>query len=123
MKFTGWYGLLVGLLMTAVWIVLLATGQVPELGTQPLAIKFHLFAEFITAFLLVVTGVGLLKKPERWQRRYLLAAGMLLYSIINAAGYFLQQGQQSIVVVFIVFLACTFTSIQPIIKFEKGNLP
>jgi peptidoglycan/LPS O-acetylase OafA/YrhL len=121
MKITGWFGLIVGVLMGIAWTVLLATGQVPELETQPLAIKFHLLAEFATALLLVVTGIGLLKRPERWQRRYLLAAGMLLYSLINAAGYFLQQGQQPVAVVFAVFLACTFASIQPILRVEKGN--
>jgi hypothetical protein len=120
MKFAGWYGLVVGILMIAAWVFLLATGQVPELGTQPLALRYHLLAEFATALVLVVTGIGLLRKPQLWQRRYTLAAGMLIYSSTYNAGYFLQQGRQPVVYVFTFFLVCTFIIIQPVLKAEKG---
>jgi len=61
MKFAGWYGIVVGFLMLAMWSFFLATGQVPELQTEPYRIAFHLAGEFITALVLIDGGFGLPK--------------------------------------------------------------
>ncbi|MFP4345070.1 MAG: hypothetical protein ACLFU8_10285 [Anaerolineales bacterium] len=73
-------------------MALLATGNVPELETEPLAIAFHLAAELATAVALLFAGVGLLRRA-RWATSVTrLALGMLLYTVINSAGYFAEQG-------------------------------
>ena len=43
----------VDLAIIAIWIVFLATGQDPELQTEPIAIGLHLTLEFLTAALLL----------------------------------------------------------------------
>ncbi len=93
-----------GILMILQWGFFLAAGSVPELKTEPFSIGFHLFAEFLTAFSLIMT-FPLLKAPSP-PRRILsgFAQGMLGYSVINSAGYFAQSGQLPFLVLFAVLL-------------------
>jgi len=56
MRFAAIYSIVVGLLMIGQWGVSLATKQVPELETEPIRIAFHLVAETLTAFALIVDG-------------------------------------------------------------------
>lgn len=107
MKFTGIFAVAAGLLMFGQWAVSLATSGVPELQTAPLSIGFHLAAEILTALALILSGLALLRK-RRWGRTlFLVAGGMVLYSIINSPGYFAQRGQWLMVGMFAVlfFLA------------------
>jgi len=93
MVFSDWYALIVGGLMILQWIFFIATGQVPELQTEPLRIAFHLVAEGMTAILLILSGIGLLRN-RRWSRSLCLVAfGSLLYTMIVSPGYFAQLGQ------------------------------
>lgn len=105
MKLPGVYGIFVGLMMLAQWVFFLATGQVPELQTEPWRIALHLVAEFITAVGLIISGVMLIKRAAWGARAYLFFSGMLVYSVIASPGYFAQQGQWLLVVMFIVLLA------------------
>jgi len=93
MRFSGWYGIAVGSMMLAQWAVFLATGNVPELQTELLRIAFHLVGEFTTAVGLIVSGIALLKGKPWAAGVYLVAAGMLLYTVVVSPGYFAQQGQ------------------------------
>lgn len=111
MKFTGWYGIVVGLSMFGQWGFFLAAGQVPELQTEPIRIYFHLAAEFTTAILLIFSGIALLKRWPWAINVYFVAAGMLLYSIIVSPGYFAQQGQWAFVGMFAILLILTIGSI------------
>lgn len=116
MKFAGWYGVVVGLLMLGMWSFFLAAGQVPELQTEPYRIYFHLAAEFTTAIALIVGGVRLLKNLPRATSIYLMAAGMVLYSLIVSPGYYAQQGQWGFVVMFAVLAALTLVSVMKVIQ-------
>ena len=100
MKFAGIFSLVVGLLMVGQWAASLATGQVPELKTAPMAIGFHLAAEILTALALVLAGLAILKKLHWGRTLFLVAGGMVLYSIINSPGYFAQRGQWPMVALF-----------------------
>jgi hypothetical protein len=84
---------------------------VPELVTEPLRIRFHLAAEFATALALLVGGLALLT-GQAWGRWvYLLAMGMLLYTVIVSPGYFAQRGQWAFVGMFAVVLLVALVSI------------
>jgi hypothetical protein len=111
MKFAGWYGICVGLLMLAMWGFFIATGQVPELKTEPFRIYFHLAAELLTALGLIVGGIGLLRRLARATTIYFVAAGMALYSLIVSPGYYAQQGQWIYVVMFSVLVLLTLVSV------------
>lgn len=104
MKFSAWYSIVVGGLMFGQWGFFLATGSVPEVQTAPVALTFHLVAEFATAFCLLVGGIALLRHAS-WSKSFeLVAAGMLAYTTIVSSGYFAPSGQWTLVAMFAVLL-------------------
>jgi len=111
MKFTGWFGIIVGFLMIGMWSFFLVTGKVPEIQTEPFRIAFHLAAEFATAIFLIIGGVGLLRNLPRATSIYFVAAGMLLYSLIVSPGYYAQQGEWPFVAMFAILLIVALVSI------------
>jgi len=119
MKFSGIYGVSVGLLMLAQWTFFLVTGKVPELETEPLRILFHLAGEFITALGLFLTGVSLLRKKSWVKNLYLIFAGMAIYSEIVSPGYFAQQGEWALVAMFAVLFILAVVSVWPLL--ERGK--
>jgi hypothetical protein len=111
MIFASIFALVVGLGMIGQWILFLATGQVPELKTEPLRIRFHLAAEFATAIALLTGGLALLTNQAWGRWFYLLAMGMLLYTVIVSPGYFAQKGQWPFVGMFALVLLLALVSI------------
>ena len=111
MVFASIFALIVGAGMIGQWIFFLVTGQVPELQTEPLRIRFHLAAEFATAIALLAGGVALLTGQSWGQWLYLLAMGMLLYTVIVSPGYFAEKGQWAFVGMFAVVLLLALVSI------------
>ena len=111
MAFVAYYALLTGLLMFAQWIFFLVTGQVPGLQTAPWEIGYHLTAEFLTAGALLAAGIGLLKSIP-WSKNFArIALGMLLYTVLNSAGYFAQRNVWSLVVMFAVLTVLDVASL------------
>jgi hypothetical protein len=98
------YSILVGLAMIVTWIVLLNTNQVPELETAPLTITMHITAEFITAIVLLIGGIGLILNRTWAFNMFLLSMGMLIYAVVNASGAYAQQGNVAMIAVFIVVI-------------------
>jgi hypothetical protein len=60
MRLVAWFQIIVGASIAALWVVLLAAGQVPELDAGMRGIWFHLVAEFALAGLLLGAGLSLL---------------------------------------------------------------
>ena len=111
MRFAGWFGLSVGLLMLGQWAFFLLAGQVPELTTAPWSIGFHLAAEAATAGALILAGVALLRGRVWGRLVYLPALGMLIYSVIASAGYFAQSGAWPLVAIFGLLLTLALVSL------------
>ncbi len=101
------YAVIVGVLMIGQWIMFIATGQVPELEAEPVRISFHLAAEFLTAILLVIGGLGLFTRRRWGLSLFFVAMGMLLYTIIVSPGYFAQLGDFGFVGMFAVLFVLT----------------
>ena len=98
------YSITMGALIVAFWSVLWASGAVPDLLSRPWEIAMHLTAEFTTAGLLLVSGFGLWF-GARWALRVnVFASGMLVYSLIQTPGYYLQRNAM----IFVVMLAVSF---------------
>lgn len=104
MKYPAWYAILVGVLMLAQWTFSFATNSVPEFETAPWAIGFHLAGEFITALMLIIGGIASLKSTVWGKPVLLVSLGMVIYSEIVSPGYFAQQGQWAMVVLFAALL-------------------
>jgi hypothetical protein len=111
MKFSAWFSIVVGILMFGQWGFFLAVGAVPELQTEPIAIAFHLAAEFVTAACLLVGGIALLHNKAWAKNLALFAAGMLAYTTIVSPGYFAQLGQCPLVGMFAILLVLDVVSV------------
>lgn len=108
-RFPSWIAILVGAAMLLEWAVFLLSGSVPEARSEPIALSFHLAGELITALLLIVSAIAVLR-AKRWGRPLqLLSLGMLVYTLIVSSGYFAQRGEMAFVVMFgiIFLLACS----------------
>ncbi|MBN2406048.1 MAG: hypothetical protein JXE06_10765 [Coriobacteriia bacterium] len=114
--FPAWYALIVGVLIIAQWGFFLATGQVPELQSEPYRIAFHLVGEAITAIVLIGAGVGLLKRCLWGRSLALVAYGLLVYTMIVSPGYFAQSGDWPFVVMFVVLLTMAVVAIVRLLR-------
>ena len=116
MKYSAWYAILVGILMIAQWMFSIATNSVPEFETAPWAIGFHLAGEFLTALILIIGGIASLKSTN-WGKQFLLVGlGMVIYSEIVSPGYFAQQGQWAMIVMFAVLLFGTIFAVMSLLR-------
>lgn len=61
-KVAGIYSICLGGSIIGLWTVLLVSGNVPEISTDPIAISFHLLAEASMGILLIISGVALKKR-------------------------------------------------------------
>jgi hypothetical protein len=103
----GAYAVGVGLAMLSMWTALYLSGEITELATAPLEIGYHLTAEGLTAVALIVAGLGFLR-GRVWAGRLLpVALGMLLYTVINSAGYYATLGEWPMVGTFTVLTVAT----------------
>ena len=75
--------------MLIVWPMLILTNQAPEIKTNFSYMCFHLSAEFITALICLITGIGLLINESRANKYYFLASGFFIGAGYLAIGYYL----------------------------------
>ncbi len=74
MTFSAIYAVIVGILIFGQWAFFLITGQVSELKTEPVRIRFHIADEFLTATALTSAGWVCWRSSHgpqpsiRWQR-------------------------------------------------------
>jgi hypothetical protein len=107
LRFVAWYSILVGVFMLVQWGFTLGTGQAPEVRSEPTRLTFHVAAEFVTATMLIVSGIGLLRRTPGSRLLSPAALGMLLYTVIVSPGYFAQQGRWAPVMMFAILLLLT----------------
>ncbi len=115
MIFPSIFALIVGVGMIGMWGVFYFTNQIPELESEPIRIKFHLAGEFITALSLIIGGLALLTGQSWASAAYLVAMGMLLYTVIVSPGYFAQLGQWTFVVMFGVIILLGIISLSMVV--------
>lgn len=121
-KIASIFSLFCGVSMLVVWGILLGTGQVVELQTEPFGTIFLLAAEFLTALSLLIGGFGLLARKNWGLRADLAALGMLLYCTVFSIGVFGQQGNIPATSFFIVIAAvAAIFSTMFILESAKGG--
>jgi hypothetical protein len=114
------YSIFVGIAMLGIWIVQLITEQAPELQTAPIEIAMAITADWLTALMLLIVGVGLLSNYNWAYKLYFFALGMLIYSVVISAGYFGQLGNTMFVVLFaVLFILSAIFVISNI--FQRSN--
>jgi len=97
---SGIYAIIIGIGIIYLWIMLYRTKQIPELKTEPVAIKFHLIAEITMGALCLISGILLLIGVIWASYFFIMAMGLVVYAVINSAGYYGQQKQWSFVIMF-----------------------
>lgn len=101
------FSIFIGICMIGMWSMLLATGQVSELKTEPYRIAAHLFSELLTAGLLIIGGIAVLNKKPWGNVLHFVSLGALLYSVFTAGGYYLQLGNVPMTLMFSCFFVVT----------------
>lgn len=122
MRFAGWFEIGVGTAIAALWTVLLATGQVPELDEGRRDILFHIGAEYLTAVLLVGAGIAVLTTGGSTATlAAAVAAGALLYTTVNSPGYYADLGQWAMVAMFAVLAVATASTAVLLVRSATGR--
>ncbi len=98
------YCFFIGVSMIGMWSVFLSTGSVPEIDVKPAEIGLHLIAEFSTAIFLIIAALGLLTKKDWGFNAYLIASGLLTYTLIVSPGYYVTRDEIIFVAMFALFL-------------------
>ena len=101
------YSITMGVAMLTLWSICWAIGAIPEMMSKPWEIAMHLTAEFTTAGMLIISGVGLWHNAHWATRVNVFASGMLVYSLIQSPGYYLQKNAMIFVLMFAVCFLIT----------------
>ncbi|MHA1223534.1 MAG: hypothetical protein ACTSSG_12745 [Candidatus Heimdallarchaeaceae archaeon] len=104
---SGIYAIVMGIGIIGLWTMFILTKQIPELQTEPVAIKFHIAAESSMGLISILSGIFLLVNLSWGIYIFLLAMGLIIYSAINSAGYYGQKKQWSFVFMFGVILCAS----------------
>lgn len=96
-KITAVYSIVIGISVLGMWSMIIMTGGITE---GPVEISFHLASEFLMAILLLISGIGLLSGKMYGRKLFLISNGMLIYSVLNAAGYYGQSGDIAMTIMF-----------------------
>jgi len=108
MKIIGYYSIFIGVSVIAMWTMILLT-ETPQEGKTELS--FHLVSEFLMALLCLVSGILLLRKNVISRLLNLLGLGMVIYSVLNAAGYYGERNEIPMMIMFIVSSILTLIAI------------
>ncbi len=95
----AWYSIFLGSTVLAMWVFLLMNDFVSE-GLKEMI--FHLVSEVIMAFLCIAGGVNYIKR--RKSIILIAAHAMVVYSVLNAAGYYFEKGETIVTAVFGILL-------------------
>ncbi len=91
------FSIVTGLSVIIMWTFLLVSGAATE---GPVALGFHLYSEFAMAIVLLVSGIMLFGSRKDAAITNMGGMGMLVYSSLNAAGYYGQKGDTGMLVLF-----------------------
>ena len=121
MKIVGWVQVIIGSAVAALWAVLLATGQVPEIDEGRIGIWFHLTAELMLAAVLVGAGLALLRRTARARLLTALALGALGYSAVNSPGWYAERGDWAMVAMFALVVCATAAAFVWVWRAEQAS--
>jgi hypothetical protein len=113
-RLIAWYSIALGISVFILWAVILVNGNLSEGETE---IGFHLASEFLMAFLCLLSGIFLLSGKNSAIKLNVAALAMIVYSLLNAAGYYFQRNAVMTAVIFLVLLV--FSSAALILHFSR----
>jgi len=114
----GVYSVFIGVSVLIMWVMILSGDPVSEGRTE---MGFHLLSEFLMAVLCILSGLFLLWRPWKWIKMNLVAHAMVIYSVLNAAGYYGERGEVAMMIMFVVLLVLSVCCIAILIRPFPGN--
>jgi hypothetical protein len=114
-KIIAYYSIFLGFSVIGLWSVILKSGSLEE---GKIELSFHLFSELLMATLCILSGFKLLFRHKRAIPINILANGMIIYSVINAAGYYGERGE---IIFLIMFMALVIISALIIVTHLKES--
>lgn len=107
-RIVGGYTIFIGISVIAMWIMTL---NGPALHEGKIELGFHLFSEFLMAIICIVSGIRLwLNKPGA-KILNVCGLGMVIYSVLNAAGYYGEKGETAMLLMFIILTILTASAV------------
>jgi hypothetical protein len=103
-KIIGIYSTVIGIAIIVMWLIILNGQSLPETRTT---LSFHLASEFLMATFCIVSGILVLRRKHPGRLLNMAALGMMIYSVLNAAGYYGDRGETAAMIMFIVLAALT----------------
>ena len=101
-KISSIYSIILGTAILGMWIFFISTGEINEGKSE---ISFHLLSEFLMALLCITGGILYFKKGIYYV--LIIANSMVIYSVLNAAGYYAEKGLLPAVIAFILLALCS----------------
>jgi hypothetical protein len=106
-KGTGVFCLATGASIIALWTMLFATGRVVDAATEPLSHAFHLAAEGLTAGLLIVAGVAIVRRVGNARCFFYFAEGMLFIAAMGMLVFYALDGSLPFIALGILVVGLT----------------
>lgn len=103
-RVVGYYLVSLFIVVCGYWIATLSGGGVDEGRFE---IGFHVFSEILMAVLCLIGGLLLIRKHRLGAIVASIGMGMVLYSVLNAAGYFGEQQEWGMVGMFLTLFIVT----------------
>ncbi|RLE01620.1 MAG: hypothetical protein DRJ13_06680 [Bacteroidetes bacterium] len=97
-KLSAIYLLTVGVSVLILWTIILSSGEIVE---GPIEFSFHLFSEILMAVTCILAGMIFLRNRSSSRKMCIAGHSLIIYSVLNAAGYYAQTGSYAMPVVFI----------------------
>ena len=94
--FTAIYSIILGLAVLGLWVTILSGTALPEGRTE---LAFHLVSEVLMALAAIASGVLLLRRARVAPMALAAAHAMVVYSTLNAAGYYAERGDLAVALV------------------------
>ena len=96
-----YYSVLIGIFILAKWLSILLNGEIAEGKYE---ISLHIFSEFMMAAISILSGFMIFKKMNLGFMMNLIAQSMILYSVLNAMGYYIELREFKMVPLLILIL-------------------
>ena len=96
-----------GVCIIALWTMLFATGQVEDARDEPFSYGLHLTAEFLTAALLIVAGVAILRLVGNARRVFFFAEGMLFIAAMGMLVFYALDGSLPFIALGVLIVGLT----------------
>lgn len=114
-KIIGYYAIFLSVAIIGYWIMTLLSERYPE---GRIEIAFHVFSELLMASICLLSGIFLLMKNKLGKKLSIIGFSMILYSVLNAAGYFGERNELILTAMFMALFLITSIALIVLLKFK-----